>query len=345
MSYPWTAWPDWAVQALSSLVILGGTLLIARLLILIFTGLLGRWARQTRTELDDRLLTALRGPLYALVWLGGIYLVLARLSVAFGLGSAALAYLGDGAFSLAVLLGGYLSLRVIAALLEGLTSASEKLPSDFLFALRKVVAVFVWTIFLTILLSHFGIDINALIATLGVSSLAIALAFQDTIANMIAGFLLMADRPFRVGDLVKLSSGETGRVLDIGIRRTKLLTPDYAVLIVPNLDLSKSRTVNYSYPEPRTRLRFLLTVPQEQAAELQALEHSLRGWLSQIAPVRSDPPPLIALSACREAQLDLRLDLWIDDYAQRESVSEQILRALKRRLDEQQLSFALKAQG
>ena len=101
------------------------------------------------------------------------------------------------------------------------------------------------------ILPLYGVNINALIAALGVGSLAIALAAQDTIANIIAGFLIMIDRPFRIDDKIKLPSGEIVKVLDIGIRRSKFLFEDNAIIIVPNLDLSKSKIVKYTYGEER----------------------------------------------------------------------------------------------
>ncbi|MBU0709612.1 MAG: mechanosensitive ion channel family protein, partial [Candidatus Omnitrophica bacterium] len=87
----------------------------------------------------------------------------------------------------------------------------------------------------------------------GVSSLAIALAAQDTISNIIAGFMIMIDNPFRVRDKIKLPSGEIVEVLDIGIRRTKCLAEDGAIIIVPNLDLSKNKIINFTYGEERKR--------------------------------------------------------------------------------------------
>jgi len=124
-----------------------------------------------------------------------------------------------------------------------------RLDEKFLPFFAKITNVILWVIALIILLSHFGININALVATLGVSSLAIALAAQDTIANLIAGFLIMVDRPFKIGDRIKLPTGEMVEVLEIGIRRSKFLSEDKAIIIVPNLDLSKKKIVNYTYSE------------------------------------------------------------------------------------------------
>jgi len=119
---------------------------------------------------------------------------------------------------------------------------------EFIPLVRKGAKITIWIIIFIIVLARWGINISALIATLGVSSLAVALAAQDTIANIIAGFLIMIDRPFRIGDEIKLPSGEKVKVLDIGIRRSKFLNiEDNAIIIVPNLDLSKSKILNYTY--------------------------------------------------------------------------------------------------
>lgn len=129
-----------------------------------------------------------------------------------------------------------------------------KTPIDdkFIPLFRKLTKTFIWILALIIFLNRLGVNINALIATLGVSSLAIALAAQDTIANVISGFLIMLDQPFVVGDEIKLPTGEKAKALEIGVRRSKFYSAEEnAVIIVPNLDLSKSKIVNYTYENYR----------------------------------------------------------------------------------------------
>ena len=116
---------------------------------------------------------------------------------------------------------------------------------------RRLLKVAVWVVALLIILPLYGINISALITTLGVGSLAIALAAQDTIANIISGFMIMVDRPFRIGDRVKIPSGEIVDVLEVGVRRSKFLSQEKAIVIVPNLELSKSKIINYTYGEER----------------------------------------------------------------------------------------------
>ncbi|RLC35387.1 MAG: hypothetical protein DRZ76_00195 [Candidatus Nealsonbacteria bacterium] len=129
---------------------------------------------------------------------------------------------------------------------------TSRLDDELIPFLRRFSKILIWIIALLIILPIFGVNISALIATLGVSSLAIALAAQDTIANIIAGFMIMVDRPFRLGDKIKLPSGEVVKVLDIGVRRSKFLSQDdNAIIIVPNLELSKSKIINYTYGQER----------------------------------------------------------------------------------------------
>ncbi len=123
------------------------------------------------------------------------------------------------------------------------------LDDKFLPLFQRLTVVVLWSVAFITLLSLFGSNISALVATLGVSSLAIALAAQDTIANLIAGFLIMVDQPFRVGDKIKLPSGEIVRVKEVGIRRSKFFLENEAIIIVPNVDLSKNKIVNFTYME------------------------------------------------------------------------------------------------
>jgi MscS family membrane protein len=130
-----------------------------------------------------------------------------------------------------------------------------RLDDELVPLLRRSLKIIIWIVALLVILPVYGVNISALVAALGVSSLAIALAAQDTIANIISGFMIMIDRPFRLGDRIKLPSGEIVEVLEIGVRRSSFLSEDKAIVIVPNLDLSKSKIINYTYGEERSEGR------------------------------------------------------------------------------------------
>lgn len=147
----------------------------------------------------------------------------------------------------------YIIQRIIGTVLSWygkniVSKTKSQLDDKLIPLLRKTLKVGIWIMAFIVILPFYGVNISALIATLGVGSLAVALAAQDTIANIISGFLIMVDTPFRIGDKIKLPSGEVVEVLDVGIRRSKFLSEDKAsVIIVPNLDLSKSKIINYTY--------------------------------------------------------------------------------------------------
>lgn len=161
-----------------------------------------------------------------------------------------------GLIAVLILIIGFIAQRIVSAVLawyrENIASkTTTKLDDEAIPLIRKVLKVLVWIVALLMILPLYGINISALIATLGVSSLAIALAAQDTISNIISGFMIMIDSPFKVGDKIKIPSGELVTVLDIGVRRSKFLSEDNAIIIVPNLELSKSKIVNYTYGKER----------------------------------------------------------------------------------------------
>jgi len=131
---------------------------------------------------------------------------------------------------------------------ENIAKRTQTTLDDELIPLaRRTLKILVWIVAFLVILPLYGINISALITALGVSSLAIALAAQDTIANIISGFMIMIDKPFRIGDKIKLPSGEEVTVLEVGVRRSRFLFQEKAIIIVPNTELSKSRIVNYTY--------------------------------------------------------------------------------------------------
>jgi len=169
----------------------------------------------------------------------------------------ALEYTDKWIFTVFVVIAAFLIQRLLGAALGwyGIKIApitETTLDDEFLPLAKKLIYFFIWIIAVLIVLGRFGINTNGIIAALGVSSLAIALAAQDTISNIISGFLILVDRPFRIGDVIKLPSGEKVKVLMIGLRRSKFLAEeDGAIIIVPNLALSKSKIINYTYGKER----------------------------------------------------------------------------------------------
>jgi len=121
---------------------------------------------------------------------------------------------------------------------------------------RRLVLVILTTIAVIILLAHFNVNVSGLVAALGVGSLAIALAAKEVLADMIAGVIIIVDRPFAIGDRIELEDLDTwGDVQDISLRSTRVLTRDNRLVIIPNSLIGKNLVVNHSIPDTKYRVQ------------------------------------------------------------------------------------------
>ncbi len=111
-----------------------------------------------------------------------------------------------------------------------------------------------------IVLGVLGISIAPLITALGVGGLAVALALQDTLANLFAGIHILAERSIRVGDFVRLETGQEGYIEDITWRTTRIKMPSNNMVVITNSKLSQSIVTNYSLPEKRTFVQIQISV-------------------------------------------------------------------------------------
>ncbi|HUY13014.1 MAG TPA: mechanosensitive ion channel family protein [Terriglobia bacterium] len=145
-----------------------------------------------------------------------------------------------------------------------------------------------------IILENLGIHLTAVWTTLGVGSVAVALALQETLSNFFAGLYLLADRPLNSGDYVKVDSGFEGYVLQVGWRATSIRTLQNTVVFVPNSSLAKATLVNYSLPDERIAISIKVGVaygtdPAKVETELldiaqQAGRDGLDGFLALPEP-------------------------------------------------------------
>jgi len=134
--------------------------------------------------------------------------------------------------------------------------------------MHGITHIVVLGIGLLMILSTIGISLTPIIASLGITSLALALALQPTLENFFSGIQLVIDKPIRMGDFIELDSGEQGFVEKIGWRSTWIRMLPNNIVIIPNSVLSKSKLINYYYPEKQ------LSVPVDVGVHYDSdLEH------------------------------------------------------------------------
>jgi len=203
---------------------------------------------------------------------------------------------------------------------------------------HKISALAVTLILVIVVAKHFGQDVTSLIAALGVGSLAIGLAAQQTLGNMIAGFVLLVDRPFRPGDRIKLASGEAGDVLEIGVRSTRIALDNRNLLIVPNAELVNSRVVNFAFPTAASRGEVRVTVaPDADVDRAAALLVEIAGEDDRIL---KQPQPVALVAALRPGQVELSLAFDAVRHADLAGVEERIRRKVLRRFADAKVELA-----
>lgn len=137
--------------------------------------------------------------------------------------------------------------------------ALRRVTDTAAFAVRVLFALLA----VIIILENFGVHLTAVWTTLGVGSVAVALALQETLSNMFAGLYLLADRPISPGDYIKIDSGQEGYVVRVGWRSTTMRTLQNNMVVVPNATMSKAVIHNYSAPEPRLAVAINVSVAHD----------------------------------------------------------------------------------
>lgn len=315
------------------------TILFASMARLILSLIAQRIARRTRTDLDDRLLAGIKRRVPHLVFIIGAVALFNYLEHISEGGAPVLFRTVDGAlFVVGVYIVTVMIVGVISTLLswysENIASRTETtLDDEFVPLADRVIKIIGYVLALLIILDHFNVDIMGLVAVLGIGSLAIALAAQETIANMIGGFVVMIDRPFRVGDRVRLGDGTTAVVNQIGIRSTKFRTFDNTLIIVPNAELMKSTVHNLTYPYPRLRVQIDVGVGYD--SDIDQVRQVMLGEANNHSIVLADPKPSWYFLEFGDSSLNVSLRCWVADPSERFRTASELREGILNRFREE----------
>lgn len=280
---------------------------------------------KTRWKFDEKLIVALKKPLKRIVILVGLNLVIANF-YSFA-GPSFVKYSGGIFYLLIIIQIMQILMRTVSLIAEVyLSSVFDNRVSgtkeEFYPLVVRVTKIVIFFIALIIVLKHFNQDVQSLVVSLGVGSLAIALAAQETLSNMIAGFVIMTDRPFRVGDRIQLSSGEKGDVHEIGLRSTKLMTFANTLIIVPNADIVKEKVLNLTYPNPRTRVKVVVGVAY--GSDIDKVKNILVEACTENANVLKEPPPTAYFLDFGDSALDFQVTCFVPDWRLEWPTAEEI---------------------
>lgn len=204
-------------------------------------------------------------------------------------------------------------------------------PAAFL--IRVLFAVLAVIIFL----ENLGISLTAVWTTLGVGSVAVALALQETLSNFFAGLYILADRPVRAGDYIKLDGGQEGFVVRVGWRSTVIRALSNNYVIVPNATLAKAIITNFSQPVPQMSYVLPVSVAygsdpaKVEKALLDAVSEALRDGVEGLLPA---PAPSVSLiPGFSQSSLDFSLGVQVRQFTDQYFVQSELRKRILKRFE------------
>ena len=206
--------------------------------------------------------------------------------------------------------------------------------------IRYVISFVFYAIGLAVVLSLFNVSLLPAITALGVGGLAVALAFQDTLANLFAGIYMTISKDRHMGDYVQLSSGEEGFVQDVSWRTTTLRTLANNLVIIPNKKLSESILTNYSLPEARlsVELSVGISYDTDPAWVEEILIDIVRKAYGDVEGV-IDEDPAIRFFAFADSSLTMRVFVQVDNVEHRFTARHELMKRVYKRFKEEGITI------
>ncbi len=197
------------------------------------------------------------------------------------------------------------------------------------FLVDNVYRLLLFSFGLVMAVDQVGINVGAALAGLGVAGIAIGFAAQDSLANIIAGFLIFWDKPFQVGDWVTVSE-QYGKVVEITLRTSRIRTNRNTYVVIPNKNIIDVVLENHTkHGETRVEIPIGIAYKESIPRAREVLLAAVEG----VEGVVGKPAPDLVVEACGSSSVDLRVRVWIEDASLEQQVFYQVMEACKLGLD------------
>ena len=318
---PWTLLP----------LILLTAAALAYLVNVVVLRVLKRVVEKTPAQIDDRIYRLLQRYLFPLLVVGVLLIIVDAFPFSPKVLRAAHRFLAVSGLVLTIFLltkGALLVLRNIEAHYEPVRNIKGAIELA-----TKIVFLAVGGM---IVLDNLGISLTPLLTTLGIGSLAVAIALQDTLGNLFAGLYIKADRPIEIGHYVRLESGEEGYVDHVGWRSTKIRMLPNNMVVVPNSKLVGSNITNYYLPDKE--LAVLVQVGVHYDSDLEKVERVTREVakevLQTVAGGVAGFEPFIRYHTFNESSIDFTVILRGQEFVDNFLIKHEFIKRLQARYKE-----------
>ncbi len=321
---------DYSYKTYLSILIIAGTVVTLLISRKILFSALRRVARKTTTQGEELIVTSLQGPSTLLIIALALYLGLRLADIPQEYASYAVK-----GIHLFVILTVTMALANISGRALAFFLTKVELPISVTSLINTVIKAMVYAIGVLVMLNFIGISITPIITALGVGGLAMALALQDTLSNLFAGIHILAEHTIRVGDFIRLETGQEGSVADIGWRTARIRTPQNNMVIVPNSKLSQSVVTNYYLPERPFILQIPIGVSYDADPDVveRVLVDEVHKATSEVPGLMGDPRPSVNfVPGFGASSLEFTLVCRVSDYGDQQSVKHELHKRILKRL-------------
>ena len=219
--------------------------------------------------------------------------------------------------------------RIVVGIIELYTkSTSSQIPATSI--LTNLIQISIYVLGILIILQSFGISVAPIIAALGVGGLAVALGLQDTLANIFSGLHLILSKQLKLGDYIRLSTGEEGRVTDITWRFTTIQASSNNVIIVPNQKIASAILTNYNMPVQEVTVVIPMSVSYN--SDLNKVEtvtlHVANKVMEELEPTIIDFKPTLSFHTLGQSSIDFNVVLRSGEFSSQFKLKHEFIKQI-----------------
>jgi len=306
---------------LQALVIAAGFIAFGKIADWLLSRMIGRFAKRSQTDIDDRLIDLVHRPIFLSFVLLGLGLATLRIKL-----PEAAEFLTLGILKTIAVFVWYNMLRHLSALLVQVAQRrrnSKIVQTGMLALMQNVAKVVLFAVAIYFLFLAWNINVTAWVASAGIVGLALSFAAKDTLSNLFAGVSIVMDAPYKTGDFIILDTGERGVVTHIGLRSTRLLTRDDVEVTIPNGVIGNGKIINEA-GGPSEKHRIRISVGVAYGSDIDHVIATLEKVAADNAEVCADPAPRVRFRTFGESSLDFQLLCWIERPVDRGRVNHEL---------------------
>jgi len=297
--------------------------IISKAFFLISQNVVLKLTRKTKTKVDELIVEKTGKPISLILILIGLRLAIFPL----GLGENLTRMANLSVSSFIVLIITYMLIIIVDILLdswgkrwaERTKSAMDNQLLDLLHRFSKIIFGILSFLFI---LDMWGVQIGALLASLGIAGIAVAFALQSTLGNIFGGISMIIDKTIKVGDIIEVDADTIGYVTDIGLRSTKIRNFNNQIITVPNGKLASSRIQNFVTKDPSARVVIQFGVAY--GSDVDKVKKIVLKEIKQIKVLKKDHEPLVRFVEMGNSALLFKAYFWVESYKDRIPATDEV---------------------